>query len=81
MTDTDPSLRDRAYGLYNETVDEGAHPNVNAFLKNALVENENGAINLRLNYLNPEQISDCLQRVIDLGRLVMDAFDTIFDEL
>lgn len=77
----DPALASRVADLYDETIDLGAHPNVKAFLSNAVQTNKRGEITLSVAYLNPGDLEDLLHRILDVGDVVLAVFRAIFPKL
>lgn len=77
----DPALAARVSDLYDETIDLGAHPNVKAFLANAIQTNSKGEIVLSVAYLNPGELEELLKRTLDVGNATLDLFRAIFPNL
>lgn len=77
----DAVLAARVSDLYDETIDLGAHPNVKAFLSNAVQTNTKGEIILSVAYLNPSELEDLLKRIQEVGSTVLDLFRAIFPNL
>lgn len=77
----DSALASRVADLYDETIDLGAHPNVKAFLANAVQTNTKGEIILSVAYLNPGELEELLKRVLDVGNVTLDVFRAIFPKL
>lgn len=77
----DATLAARVSDLYDETIDLGAHPNVKAFLANAVQTNTKGEIILSLAYLNPGELEELLKRTLEVGNATLDLFRAIFPKL
>ncbi|MBI1272140.1 hypothetical protein GC174_17065 [bacterium] len=77
----DPALAARVSDLYDETIDLGAHPNVKAFLANAVQTNTKGELVLSVAYLNPGELEELLNRTLDVGNVTLDLFRAIFPKL
>lgn len=76
----DAELAKRVSQLYNTTIDDGAHPNVNAFFANSLQKNENKEITLAVAYLNPGELKTVLSQTIATGETVFDIFALTFPD-
>lgn len=74
----DPKLAARVSDLYEETIDQGAHPNVKAFLASAVQKNEKGELVLSVAYLNPGELEQILKTTIDVGQCVLALFNVVF---
>lgn len=72
------SLGDRVAALYDVTIDEGAHPNVNAYLANSLQTNDEGELRLAVTYLNPNNLPIVLEHLVEVGEIVLSIFREIF---
>ena len=77
----DAALATRVADLYDDTIDLGAHPNVKAFIANAVQRNQKGEIILSVAYLNPGELQDLLVRTLEVGNVVLDVFRAIFPKL
>lgn len=77
----DNTLRDDVWKLYNETIDMGAHPNVKTFIDHAVQKNEDGALSLAVNTLNPGQLDKALDDVSATGELVFRLFKAMYPEI
>lgn len=76
----DKTLGSRVHRLYDLTIDDGAHPNVNAFLQHSFHIDADGYITFGLNYLNPDGVESCIERIIEVADVCFEVFDWIFDQ-
>ncbi len=81
LSDADSALGIKAKKLYDETIDSGAHPNVQVFLRDTFQKNTDGQINLMVAYLNPDRISETIEFAVDVGRCTLSIFAPIFPGL
>lgn len=75
------NLGDEIIQMYEETIDQGAHPNVKAFVDHAVQKNEDGALSLAVSILNPGQLDSALTNVAKTGVLVLRVFETMYPKL
>lgn len=66
---------------YNDTIDEGAHPNVRTFLKNAAQRNSEGVLLLSVGTLDPDQVDYILEKSIAIGLIVFEIFKLTYPNL
>jgi hypothetical protein len=71
----------RLNGLYDKTVDDGAHPNVNAYVQNAVYVSKDNSAQFTLNILNPGEADNCLSALIDAAEVALEVFDLVFDTI
>jgi tetratricopeptide (TPR) repeat protein len=79
MEHHDSKLRERLQAFYDRTIDEGAHPNVNAMKRHSYHEHKFKRIQFSLNYLHPDEIDRCLGELLEAVECALDVFDVIFD--
>ncbi|HEY9789649.1 MAG TPA: tetratricopeptide repeat protein [Candidatus Obscuribacterales bacterium] len=79
MEHHDKALKARLKPLYDRTIDEGAHPNVNAMKKNAFYKHADGQMVFSLSFLNPPEIENGLKEIIEGVDMALETFDLIFD--
>lgn len=77
----DADLRDGIMQMYDETIDQGAHPNVQAFIDNAVQKNENGALSLSISILNHELLDSALNNLAKAGELVLKVFKAMYPSI
>lgn len=77
----DSGLRDEIAQMYDETIDQGAHPNVKAFLAHGVQKNEDGALSLAVNILNPGELNSSLENLAKTGDLVLKVFKAMYPVL
>lgn len=78
LTAKDQNVGRAVSTAYNETIDEGAHPNVKTFLDSAAQRNNEGVLLLSVSVLNPDQGDYILEKTIATGQLVFDIFTLIY---
>ena len=68
--------------IYEDLIDKGAHPNIDAFAKSFSHEysKEQSALIFSTAYLNPDQIAVCLKDLIDAGRCALDVFKAMYPD-
>lgn len=74
-------MKEQVHKLYHLTIDEGAHPNVKAFLANSAQVNARGELTVAVAYINPDEIDKALRSTIEVGMAVLDVFRLIFPKL
>jgi hypothetical protein len=79
MDHHDPQLRKRIEPLYDRTIDEGAHPNVNAMKRHFSHEHNFKRFQATLSYLDPPNIEHSLNEVLEVVEGALVIFDLVFD--
>jgi hypothetical protein len=72
------SVGDRAFELYELTIEDGGHPNASQFHKHAVQRNEVGAIGIGVNFLDPAHTPQCIESIVDVGQVCLDIFKLIY---
>ncbi len=77
------NLQESVQSQYELTIDEGAHPNVSAFLKDSYCElaKDGKSTQLGLVYLNPDRIQDAMNSIEKIAKIALEIFDLVFDSL
>jgi tetratricopeptide (TPR) repeat protein len=81
LAQRDAALSAKVFQLYEHTIDEGAHPNVKAFFKNAVQQNESGGITLAVTYLNPDHNDELISATAEVGAIALELFKLVFGDL
>ena len=81
LGEVDSNLRDEIMQMYEETIDQGAHPNVKAFVDHAVQKNVDGALSLAVSILNPDQLDSALANLTKTGELVLRVFKAMYPNL
>lgn len=77
-------IGNRAYSLYNKSIDQGAHPNIKALQEELKIENidDGKAMKIELNFVSNDidQIRSCLKTNSLVGLCALDIFQSIYKE-
>jgi hypothetical protein len=75
-------LAHRAHALYDTTIDEGAHPNERAILRNLRNIEDDEGVTFLLNYLTDDSpsLNLCLKVTAGLGLCTLELFGLIYQE-